>query len=160
MKNWWNGLAPRERVILLAGSAFLLVLAFWIGIWEPLIAGRAELKQDVQRLSAERLWMEQVSDDVRRRARLQQGAGNGASGGSVLTLVEVSANAAGLKSSLSRVQPEGEGARLSFDQVGMDALLSWLADLEQRQGLQVSQLAIDVSEVQGMVSARLLVERP
>ena len=104
--------------------------------------------------------MEQVSDDVRRRARLQQGSGNSSGGGSVLTLVEVSANAAGLKSALSRVQPEGQGARLSFDQVGMDALLSWLADLEQRQGLQVSQLAIDVSEVKGMVSARLLVERP
>ncbi|MEH6490539.1 type II secretion system protein M [Halopseudomonas sp.] len=160
MKSWWNGLAARERVILLGGSAFLLVLAFWIGIWEPLIAGRAELKQDVRTLTAERLWMEQVSDDVRRRARLQQGSGNSSGGGSVLTLVEVSANAAGLKSALSRVQPEGQGARLSFDQVGMDALLSWLADLEQRQGLQVSQLAIDVSEVKGMVSARLLVERP
>ncbi|MEH6564824.1 MAG: type II secretion system protein M [Halopseudomonas sp.] len=159
MKSWWAGLAPRERVILLGGSAFLLVLAVWVGIWEPLIAGRAELRQEVRTLSAERLWMEQVVDDVRRRARVQQGSSTGA-GGSVLTLVEVSANAAGLKSALSRVQPEGEGARLSFDQVGMDALLVWLADLEQRQGLRVAQLALDVSETSGMVSARLLVERP
>lgn len=159
MKSWWAGLAPRERVILLGGSAFLLVLAVWVGIWEPLIAGRAELRQEVRTLSAERLWMEQVVDDVRRRARVQQGSSTGA-GGSVLTLVEVSANAAGLKSALSRVQPEGEGARLSFDQVGMDALLVWLADLEQRQGLRVAQLALDVSDTSGMVSARLLVERP
>jgi len=90
---------------------------------------------------------------------MQKGSSN-AAGGSVLTLVEVSANAAGLKSALSRVQPEGQGARLSFDQVGMDALLGWLADLEQRQGLQVTQLAFDVSDTTGMVSARLLVERP
>jgi len=159
MKSWWVGLAPRERVILLAGSALLLVLAFWVGVWEPLIAGRAELREEVRTLSAERLWMEQVVDDVRRRSRLQQGSSN-ATGGSVLTLVEVSANAAGLKSALSRVQPEGQGARLSFDEVGMDALLSWLADLEQRQGLQVTQLAFDVSETAGVVSARLLVERP
>jgi len=158
MKSWWAGLAPRERLILLAGSVFLLVMAFWLVIWEPLIAGRAELRQEVRTLSAERLWMEQVVDDVRRRARMSQGETS--SSGSVLTLVEVSANAAGLKEALSRVQPEGQGARLSFDQVGMDALLSWLADLEQRQGLQVTQLALDVTEAKGMVSARLLVERP
>ena len=97
-------------------------------------------------------------DDVRRRARMSQGETS--SSGSVLTLVEVSAHAAGLKEALSRVQPEGQGARLSFDQVGMDALLSWLADLEQRQGLQVTQLALDVTEAKGIVSARLLVERP
>ena len=158
MKSWWAGLAPRERLILLAGSVFLLVMAFWLVIWEPLIAGRAELRQEVRTLSAERLWMEQVVDDVRRRARMSQGETS--SSGSVLTLVEVSANAAGLKEALSRVQPEGQGARLSFDQVGMDALLSWLADLEQRQGLQVTQLALDVTEAKGIVSARLLVERP
>ncbi|MGB7388194.1 MAG: type II secretion system protein M [Pseudomonas neustonica] len=158
MKSWWAGLAPRERLILLAGSVFLLVMAFWLVIWEPLIAGRAELRQEVRTLSAERLWMEQVVDDVRRRARMSQGETS--SSGSVLTLVEVSAHAAGLKEALSRVQPEGQGARLSFDQVGMDALLSWLADLEQRQGLQVTQLALDVTEARGMVSARLLVERP
>tara|TARA_R110002124_G_scaffold76032_7_gene203881 strand:- start:2866 stop:3342 length:477 start_codon:yes stop_codon:yes gene_type:complete len=158
MKSWWAGLAPRERLILLAGSVFLLVMAFWLVIWEPLIAGRAELRQEVRTLSAERLWMEQVVDDVRRRARMSQGETS--SSGSVLTLVEVSANAAGLKEALSRVQPEGQGARLSFDQVGMDALLSWLADLEQRQGLQVTQLALDVTEARGMVSARLVVERP
>lgn len=158
MKSWWAGLAPRERLILLAGSVFLLVMAFWLVIWEPLIAGRAELRQEVRTLSAERLWMEQVVEDVRRRARMSQGETS--SSGSVLTLVEVSAHAAGLKEALSRVQPEGQGARLSFDQVGMDALLSWLADLEQRQGLQVTQLALDVTEAKGMVSARLLVERP
>ncbi|MGB3597628.1 MAG: type II secretion system protein M [Pseudomonas neustonica] len=158
MKSWWAGLAPRERLILLAGSVFLLVMAFWLVIWEPLIAGRAELRQEVRTLSAERLWMEQVVDDVRRRARMSQGETS--SSGSVLTLVEVSAHAAGLKEALSRVQPEGQGARLSFDQVGMDALLSWLADLEQRQGLQVTQLALDVTEARGMVSARLVVERP
>jgi len=158
MKSWWAGLAPRERLILLAGSVFLLVMAFWLVIWEPLIAGRAELRQEVRTLSAEHLWMEQVVEDVRLRARMSQGETS--SSGSVLTLVEVSANAAGLKEALSRVQPEGQGARLSFDQVGMDALLSWLADLEQRQGLQVTQLALDVTEARGMVSARLVVERP
>ena len=103
--------------------------------------------------------MDQVADDVRRRARLAPASGGAPAQGSVLTLIEVSANAAGLRQALTRVQPEGDGARLSFDQVGFDALMSWLADLELRQGLQVSQLSIDVAEAPGQVAARILVER-
>ncbi|WVM88154.1 hypothetical protein UMZ34_17965 [Halopseudomonas pachastrellae] len=34
--------------------------------------------------------------------------------------------------------------------------MSWLADLELRQGLQVSQLSIDVAEAPGQVAARIL----
>ena len=158
MKAWWAGLAPRERRILVLG-AVALGLA-WVAVWEPLLQGRSALRSDVARLSAEAVWMEQVADDVRRRARLEQRApALPGAGGSVLTLIEVSANAAGLRSALTRVQPEGEGARLIMDAVGFDALMGWLAELELRQGLRVSELMIEGQQAAGQVSARLLLER-
>jgi general secretion pathway protein M len=78
--------------------------------------------------------------------------------GSVLTLIEVSANAAGIKEAMERVQPEGKGARLWFDTIAFDTLVRWLAELEQRQGLVVSQLSVNAGAEPGMVSARVLVE--
>lgn len=159
MKAWWAGLAARERLILMVGGAVLALIVFWIAIWEPLVQGRSALRAEVARLSAEAVWMDQVADDVRRRARLAPASTGVPAQGSVLTLIEVSANAAGLRQALSRVQPEGAGARLSFDQVGFDPLMSWLADLETRQGLQVTQLSIDVGEAPGQVAARILLER-
>ncbi|UJJ32188.1 type II secretion system protein GspM [Halopseudomonas maritima] len=159
MKAWWAGLAARERLILMVGGAVLALIVFWIAIWEPLVQGRSALRAEVARLSAEAVWMDQVADDVRRRARLAPASAGVPAQGSVLTLIEVSANAAGLRQALSRVQPEGAGARLSFDQVGFDPLMSWLADLESRQGLQVTQLSIDVGEAPGQVAARILLER-
>ena len=137
MKAWWAGLAPRERRILVLGAVALGLILAWVAVWEPLLQGRSALRSDVARLSAEAVWMEQVADDVRRRARLEQRApALPGAGGSVLTLIEVSANAAGLRSALTRVQPEGEGARLIMDAVGFDALMGWLAELELRQGLR------------------------
>ena len=160
MKAWWAGLAPRERRILVLGAVVLGLLLAWVAVWEPLLQGRSALRSDVARLSAEAVWMEQVADDVRRRARLEQRApALPGEGGSVLTLIEVSANAAGLRSALTRVQPEGEGARLILDRVGFDALMGWLAELEQRQGLQVSELMIEGQQAAGQVSVRLLLER-
>jgi len=160
MKAWWAGLAPRERRILVLGAVALCLILAWIAVWEPLLQGRSALRSDVARLSAEAVWMEQVADDVRRRARLEQRApALPGAGGSVLTLIEVSANAAGLRSALTRVQPEGEGARLIMDAVGFDALMGWLAELELRQGLRVSELMIEGQQAAGQVSARLLLER-
>lgn len=160
MNAWWTALAPRERRILILGGVALVLILVWVAVWEPLVQGRSALRSDVARLSAEAVWMEQTSDEVRRRARLEQRSpvlpGNGSS---VLTLIEVSANAAGLRSALTRVQPEGEGARLILDAVSFDALMGWLAELEQRQGLQVSELALEAGESAGQVSARLLLER-
>lgn len=160
MKAWWAGLAPRERRILVLGAVALGLILAWVAVWEPLLQGRSALRSDVARLSAEAVWMEQVADDVRRRARLEQRApALPGAGGSVLTLIEVSANAAGLRSALTRVQPEGEGARLIIDAVGFDALMGWLAELELRQGLRVSELMIEGQQAAGQVSARLLLER-
>ena len=160
MKAWWAGLAPRERRILVLGAVALGLILAWVAVWEPLLQGRSALRSDVARLSAEAVWMEQVADDVRRRARLEQRApALPGAGGSVLTLIEVSANAAGLRSALTRVQPEGEGARLIMDAVGFDALMGWLAELELRQGLRVSELMIEGQQAAGQVSARLLLDR-
>ncbi|GGE42691.1 type II secretion system protein M [Halopseudomonas oceani] len=160
MNAWWSGLAPRERRILLLGGLALVLILAWVAIWEPLVQGRSALRSEVARMSAEAVWMEQASDEVRRRARLEQRApALPGGGGSVLTLIEVSANAAGLRSALTRVQPEGEGARLILDDVSFDALMGWLAELEQRQGLLVTQLALEGSEAAGQVSARILLEQ-
>ncbi len=159
MNAWWASLASRERVILIAGMLVLAVLLIWLAIVEPLADGRNSLRKEVAGLSADHDWMQQVAPEVRRRASLRAGAGAiGAGNGSVLTLVEVSANASGMRSAMTRVQPEGQGARLWFDSVSFDALVSWLAELETRQNLRISQLAVDAGSAPGLVSARVLVE--
>lgn len=159
MKAWWAGLVPREQRIVLGGLVALALVVLWLGVWEPIASSRAELRSEVAALSNDLAWMQQVSDQVRRRGAQQrnQPASAGA-GGSVLTLIEVSANASGIKQALGRVQPDGSGARLSFDEVGFDALVGWLNDLENRHGLKISQLAVDVGSTPGTVSARLMVE--
>ncbi|CEA02136.1 Type II secretion system protein M [Pseudomonas saudimassiliensis] len=159
MSAWWAGLAPRERIVLAGGAMLLVLVVLWLMIWEPLAQKREQLRADISALTADLSWMEQVASQVKRRAAQQGSASNGAAaGGSVLTLVEVSARAAGLRESLERVQPEGQGARLWFNETSFDGLLRWLAELEQRHGLQISQLAVDAGTAPGVVSARVLVE--
>lgn len=159
MNAWWTGLAPRERLIVGGGSVVLMLVLIYLLIWEPIANKREQIRTDISALSADLAWMQQVAGQVKRRAA-QQGnqSSAGAARGSVLTLVEVSARAAGLHETLERVQPEGQGARIWFAETGFDGLLSWLGELEQRQGLHVSQLAVDAGNAPGMVTARIKVE--
>lgn len=157
MSAWWAGLSLRERVILAGGGALLLLVVLWLLVWEPVTERRAATIADIQHYSAELAWMEQVAGQVKRRAK-QTGTGQKTTaGGSVLTLLEVSASAAGLRKSIERIQPEGTGARLWLEETAADALLAWLGELEQRHGLQVTQLAVDAGASPGMVSARVKV---
>ena len=159
MNSWWAGLAPRERAVLIGGGLLLSILVLWLLIWEPLAQKREQQRADISALTADLTWMQQVAGQVKRLgARQSTQSGGGAAGGSVLTLVEVSASAAGIRESMERVQPEGQGARLWFNEISFDVLLVWLAELEQRHGLQVSQLAVDAGTTPGQVSARVKVE--
>ena len=159
MNAWWAGLAPRERIIMAGGAVVLVVLVIYLLLWEPLARKKEQVRTDISALTADLMWMEQVAGQVKRRAAQQSSqATSGASGGSVLTLIEVSARAAGLRETLERVQPEGQGARLSFAETGFDNLLRWLGELEQRHGLHVSQLAVDAGTAPGTVTARIKVE--
>ena len=42
MKAWWNGLQARERQLLLIGAGMLAALAYWLLLWQPLVAARDE----------------------------------------------------------------------------------------------------------------------
>ena len=159
MNAWWAGLAPRERVVLIGGGLLLSILVIWLLIWEPLAQKREQQRADISALTADLTWMQQVAGKVKRQGAQLNTPGNGAAaGGSVLTLVEVAASAAGIRESMERVQPEGQGARLWFNEMSFDVLLVWLAELEQRHGLQVSQLAVDAGAAPGQVTARVKVE--
>lgn len=158
MTTWWPGLSLRERSILAGGAVLLVVLVLWLSVWEPLATRRAATLAAIQTDSADLAWMERVAAQVKRNAKQSNTQQGSSASGSVLTLIEVSAGAAGLRESIDRVQPEGKGARLWLEEASFDALLVWLSELELRHGLQVTQLAVDAGGAPGMVSARIKVE--
>src|SRR5690606_15015947 len=155
MTAWWAGLAPRERITLAGGGGVWPLVVTYLATWQPLARQPAAVGAEIGALSADLAWMQQVAGQVKRRGAQQSSQPAAASGGSVLTLVEVSARSAGLHQALERVQPEGQGARLWLTETGFDKLVAWLGDLEQRHGLQVSQLAVDAGNAPGTVTARI-----
>ena len=153
----WRQLQPREQWMLGVGAVAVVLTLLYLLVWEPvqLAAQRAE-----QQLQAERA----TAQELERAAALVGAAGpqNRRSSGnaSLLTIVDRSLKGSKIGKPASRIQPDGDSrVRVWLEDVSFDALLAWLADLEQHQGVRVGTADIDKTSGQGLVDVRLSLER-
>jgi general secretion pathway protein M len=155
----WQALAPRERVLLVAGVSAVVLTLLFVAVWEPLANARhsALQQRDDARRTAERLEVigAQVAAQGDRPAAPQGG------GGSLLAVVDRAARAGTLNTSPSRIQPDGDRAvRIWLDEVAFDNLLRWLDELENQHGVGLVSLDLERADAPGRVNARLTVGRP
>jgi general secretion pathway protein M len=155
---WWDGLAARERrIVILAGLALLLVAAFLFVI-EPGLERRSALNSQLQTLVNEQAWMQAQVPGVRAQASTGGAAPAARASGSPLGVVDVSARSAGLGSALRRVRPLESAVEAELEGAPYTALVGWLATLESLHGLRVVSLSIDRGNEPGRVNAQLRIE--
>nr|WP_296751217.1 type II secretion system protein M [Thioalkalivibrio sp.] len=155
---WWDGLATRERrIVMLAGLALLLVIAF-LFVVEPGLERRSALNSQLQTLVNEQAWMQAQEPAVRAQARAAGATPAARTTGSPLGVVDVSARSAGLGSALRRVRPLESAVEAELEGAPYTALVGWLATLESRHGLRVVSLSIDRGNEPGRVNAQLRIE--
>lgn len=171
MRTWWQGRSERERLLLALAAGALLLLSFYLWVWEPLQQELRGLRQSVEQQSAELAWMRSAAGEVRRlQSRAAAAASSmaapaadnssAAGGPSLLTLVDQTAKLAGLGSVLKRLEPQGrDRLRVQMEQVGFDALLLWLTALQNEHGLILVNAVMNRQTMQGRVDARLILQR-
>lgn len=154
---WWQGLASRERQIVAAGGAVLLLFIFYMLLWAPMQRALTRLRvavpQDTVKLAQMRAQATQIQQ---LRARMPAAAQRG----NIMSTLEQSAGTRGLRQSISRMEPDGTtGARLTMDEVSFDALIGWIAEL-QGQGIRLENATIQKRPNPGMVNARIVLRTP
>ena len=154
MSAWWDSLQPRERMILGAGGVIAALILIWQFAWQPLTGGREQLRTEIA--AKERL----LSDVARAGTADASGATPVAAGQSMFVLIDQTAQAAGLGSSLTRARPDGPNAiDVTFSSAPFDNLLSWLITLNQSSGVYVDGASINSARQQGLVSGQLRLQR-
>ena len=155
MKDWFDSLQPRERVVLLAGGAVGALILAWSLAWSPLRTATLDLDATV----AEKYGL---LADVRRL----QGLGAppvvpAAPGESLVLVVDRTHRAHGLGGALSRNQPDGEdGIRVTFQRAPFAHLASWLGELQRDHAIAVISANLDGTQQPGLVNASLVLRRP
>jgi general secretion pathway protein M len=155
MREWFEQLAPRERLVLGVGLLAALIIVGWNLVWTPLDRRSTELRAEVDELS-------RLVVDLQRAADLR-GVGGGITVGSgsssVLALVDQTARPLGLVFESTRL--EGPDAiYVSFEAAPFDLLNSWLTVLETEHGLSVVSVSgIAATPTPGLVRGQILLAR-
>lgn len=157
VKDWWRNLQLRERSLLTAGAAALLLLIGYFQIWEPLKAQSGQLRVLVTEQQELLAWMQQA---VRRVEALRGGGpAMSAGGGSVLTVATQTGRKA-LGDTVKRVEERRRGGvNVWFENAAFDDLVRWLGRLEQQHGIEVESISVDAQKQKGRVSGQLALRR-
>ena len=128
------------------GLYFLYMLA-----WAPLAERREELV--LQNQSTARS-LQRVDAMVSEITRLRAGGGASTAQRNLTALVNQSTNRHGLK--VSRLQPNSRGdIQVRLENAVFDDLLAWLDEVENREGLLVTEVAVTRAGSPGRVNASI-----
>ncbi len=160
MKEWFDGLEPREQLFVGVGALLVAVIILWAGIWLPLDKGHRNLEQSVG------TWQRSLSDLRQISATIQAGGGaagsqRAASSESPVVIVDRTLRERSLNNTVKRQQPTPNGVRVEFENVAFDQLVVWLGDLSSRYSMdvQAGSLSLASRSGPGRVNATLTLER-
>jgi len=160
IQNWYQGLQQRERQLVLAASAVIVITLLYLTIWEPIHKGVEDQTQKYQTQVEILDWMQAAATEV--RALKASGATKKRTNNSqpVTLLVEKSATTAGLKPYLRKLESTTDkGARVTIDDASFDQVLLWLNTLQIQYGISVSSANLDRADKAGAINARMTLNR-
>ncbi len=154
-KEWWDQNSSRDQLALLALGICFLLFILYMGILKPIQDKRVtQLRNNQSALSS----LKNVRDMAALWTNRDANQNRGATGGSIVEIVDTSLRAHNLR--LSGMQPSGlNDVRLRLDQARFDNLLTWLHEMEVNQGLQIKDLSVATAGEPGMVSVNMRLHR-
>lgn len=148
-----RGLPPRDRWLLVGGGMGLL-LVLVISLWLPMQRELSRLRTSVPQ---EKIQLAQMQVQAMEINQLRASGRLSLAGGNLLVNLEQSATTNGIRNRIVRMEPEGvNGARLSLEGVHFNALIGWLANLQDQGGVRIEKATFEAQPAAGAVNARLV----
>ena len=154
MRAWYAGLAERERRFVLIGGIGAAVLLL-LGVVLPLNRNISQARQHLTVKQADLAFIQSVTPELASASPMAAGA----TGESLVVLIDSSARESGLGKSISNSQPTGDGGlRIRLERVSFDGMVAWLARLAQQHGVRVDSAEIEAAGEAGLVNAGLVLK--
>jgi general secretion pathway protein M len=158
MKEKWQQLSIREKRLVIFTSIVVLITLVYFLIWEPLQDGIQTSRVRIKAQNDTLVQIRNLAAEARQLMAAQRQAGaNTRSSSSLLVIIERTAQEKNLKSRLQKVQPEGQdGVRVWIENASFDQLIEWLALLEKKNTIYVSEIIIERQKEPGRINSRIL----
>jgi general secretion pathway protein M len=157
IKKLLADMQPRERQLVIAAAALLVLFIAYLLLWQPYGGKRLQaLRDNVAEQRATLAWMQQAA---LRAQQLRGGGAQAGSGQSLMTVVDQTAKKNDLSAAMKRIEPAGDhSVRVWIEQASFDTLASWLNELNRSYSVHVQLITMDREAGPGRVNARITLE--
>ncbi len=155
----WNGLAERDRRVLVVGAIVVALLLVWGLGWYPLSRERDRLAERLEVARRDHAYVRVAEAEVQRLRSAGVRTLADRQGKSLLALADASARGGGLDGALKRIEPVGpRSVRANFEFAPFDVLADWLEAIVRDHGVRVTDFSADRVDATGLVNARVTLE--
>lgn len=152
LAQFWSERAPREKAILAAAAAIVLIAVLYLVAVEPAVTGIARLERGLPQARAQAAKLDALLGEARNlksRAQVATVSPQEARGA-----IEKSLAAAGLKA--ARIVPLADGdLQLTFANVPYATWAAWLARTERELGARAASVSATATATPGNVDVEL-----
>jgi general secretion pathway protein M len=152
---FWDGLAARERGLIVFGLAVLLPVGLYLYVWQPVTEERTRLATRVQQLSVELTQLRADAEEIKRlQSQMPVRGGN-----SLEVVARQSAALFGLPDLEQGLSARGnDRLEVNLENVAFDAWLRWLGELGV-QGVSLAACKVEALPESGRVRIKATLAR-
>lgn len=161
LQQRFQSLGQRDQKLVLVMAAILTVTLFYVVVWEPLHLNLEKQRGNQIAQIEIHSWMQNAAAEVRALKASGHKSGKIFKKNSPVSIVaEQSAETSGLKKQIGKIESSGKNsAQIKVDNVSFNQMLLWINTLKTRYGINVSSAKIERTDKEGIINARLILNR-
>lgn len=161
IQQHFQSLNQRDQKLVLVMAAILVVTLFYVAVWEPLHLNLEKQRNNQVTQIEIHSWMQNAATEVRSLKASGNKPGKILKKNSPVSIVaEQSAKTSGLKKQISKIESSGKNsAQIKVDNASFNQMLLWISTLKTRYGINVSSAKIERTDKEGIINARLVLNR-
>jgi len=159
LTEWLNTLEQRERHIVITGAISLLIILFYLVIWDPITSKHEQqkLQYDAQRQLYS--WMKNASNEIQQLSSTNSNNIARFRNQSISSLADRSATTSGVKPFIEKIDQSKKGVKVRLKSANFDQIVVWLTDLENKYGIIATKVKVEKTKTKGAVDAQITLER-
>ncbi|MBV1915799.1 MAG: type II secretion system protein M [Pseudomonadales bacterium] len=157
MKNWFLSLTERDKKIVAGLGVSMFFLLVFTFLWMPISEDNQQLEKRIKRSQADLVWMQQSAEKIKALGPVSNsGASGKKSSNSMLTTIETTAAAQGIK--LKKITPKKNNqVEIRLSDVSFNSAINWISVLKIKHGVLVSKFSAEKLN-EGRVNLTLLLQ--
>lgn len=144
IKNYWEQLEPRERLVLSWGSVVVALIIFYSFLWQPWHKAIDEMEESIQTMRADLVWVRQHADILANGGKGLEQKFQG-SEQSLLSVIESTAKKGNVRKAIQQMVPSKDSGqvRVVLEDANFNHWVKWIDLLVNKYGVNVLDASVE-----------------